>query len=96
MGLTDYPYRSLKLLIHVNFIAYGERNGPLNPFQWRQANLNLPVDESYTPKLPLVMKVISDGYLATDVFIYVDDSCIIAHSDMVCWQAAERFCFIYN
>ena len=64
MGLTDSPYRSLKLLIHVKFIAYGDRNDPLNPLQWRHVNLNLPVDESYTPKLPWVIKVRSDGHIA--------------------------------
>ena len=29
MGLTYSPYRSLQLLIHVKFIAYGERNDML-------------------------------------------------------------------
>ena len=63
MGLIDSPYRSLQLLIHVKFIAYGDKNDPLNPLQWRHVNLNLPVDESYTPKLPWVIKVRSDGHI---------------------------------
>ena len=72
MGLIDSPYQSLQLLVHVNFIAYGERKDPLNSFQWSHAKLNLPGDKSYTPKLPWVMKVRSDGHLAIEVFIYVD------------------------
>ena len=32
MGLTDPPYQSLQLLIHVKFIAYGERKDKLNHF----------------------------------------------------------------
>ena len=91
MGLTYSPYQSLKLLINEKFIAYGDRNYLLKPFQWSHANLNLPGDKSYTPKLPWVMKVRSDGHLASEVFIYVDDGRIIAHSELVCWQAAKRF-----
>ena len=31
-----------------------------------------------------------------EVFIYVDDGCIIAHSELVCWKAANKFCSICN
>ena len=85
MSLTDSPYRSLQLLIYFRFISYGERKDALNPFQWSNAKLNLPGDKSYTPKLPWVTKVRSDGHLASELFIYVDDSRIIAHSELVCW-----------
>ena len=43
-----------------------------------------------------MVKLISDGHLASEVFIYVDYGRIIAHSDLVCWQAAKRFCLICN
>ena len=79
MSITDSHYQSLQLLIHAKFIAYGERKDALNPFQWCHAKLNLPGDESYTPKIPWVMKLRSDGHLASEVFIYVDDGRIIAH-----------------
>ena len=81
----------MQLLIHVNFIDYGERKDALNLLQWSHAKMNLPVDKSYTSKLPWVTKVRSDGHLASEVFIYVDDGRIIAHSELVCWQAAKRF-----
>ena len=58
--------------------------------------MNLSGDESYTPKLPWVMKVRSDGHLASEVFIYVDGGLIIAHSKLVCWQAAKKFCSTCN
>ena len=73
MGLIDSLYQSLQLLIHAKFIAYGERKDTLKPFQWSHANLNLPGDESYTPKITWVTKVRSDGHLESEVFIYVDD-----------------------
>ena len=84
MGLAESPYRSLQLIFHVKSIAYGEMNDPLNPFQWSHAKLNLPGDESYTPKLTWVIKLISYGHLTSGVFIYVDDGLIIAHSELVC------------
>ena len=45
-GLTDSSYQYLKLLIHVNFIAYGDRKDALYPLQWSHSKLNLPGDES--------------------------------------------------
>ena len=96
MGLTDSLYRYLQLLIDVKFIDYGERKDPLKPFQWSQAKLNLTRDEYYTPKLPWVMKVSSGGHLASEVFIYVDDGHIIAHLELVCWQAANIFFQLSN
>ena len=85
MGLTDSPDQFLQLLIHVKFIAFVERKDALNSFQWIHAKINLTGDESYTPKLPWVMKVGSDGHLSIEVFIYVDDGHIISHSGFVCW-----------
>ena len=91
MGLTDYPYQYLQLLIHVKFIAYGDIKDTLNPFQLSHSKLNLRGDEPYTTKLHWVMKVRSYGHLASEVFIYVDEGHIISHSELVYWQAAKRF-----
>ena len=91
MFLTDSPYQSLQLLIHVKFIAYRDRNDQLNPFQWSHDKMKLPGDESYTPKITCTMKVRLDGNLSSEVFICVDDGHIIAHSELVCWKAAKRF-----
>ena len=96
MGLIDSPYLSLQLMTHVKFIAYGERKDSLNPFQWSHAKLNLPGDESYTPKFPWVTKVSLYGHLASDVLIYVDEGRIIAHSELLCWQAEKRICSTFN
>ena len=52
MELIDSPNISPQLLIHVKFIAYGEINDPLKPFQCRYSNMKLPGEESYTPNLP--------------------------------------------
>ena len=42
------------------------------------------------------MKVRSDGHLAIKVFIYVDYGHIIAHSELVCWQAENISSSICN
>ena len=52
MGLTEFPYQSLELLIHVKLIFYGERKYALNSFMWIHSKLNLPGNESYTHKFP--------------------------------------------
>ena len=96
MGLTESPYRYLQLLIHVKFIAYVEIKDTLNPFHWSHAKLNLKVDEPYTHKIPWVMKLRLDGHLSSGMFIYVDESRIISHSELVCWQAAKKFCSSCN
>ena len=91
MGLIDSPYQYLQLLIHVKFIVYGERKDALNPFQRSHTKMNLPGDESYTPKLPWMTKVRLDGNLKSEVFIYHDDGRILAHSELVFWQAAKIY-----
>jgi hypothetical protein len=39
-----------------------------------------------------VYKVRSDGHIASDVFLYVDDGRLTGHDEEQCWQAARRFC----
>ena len=96
MGLTKYPYRSLLFIINAKFIVYREINDPIKLFQCRNAKMNIPGDKSFTPKLPWLMKVGSDGYLGSCLFIYVDYGCIIAHLYLVYWQAAKRVFSICN
>ena len=54
-------------------LAYGDRSDPHNPLQWEKVLLNLPGSEHYDPRLPWVMKVRSDGKIACEIYIYVDD-----------------------
>ena len=96
MGLTDSPYRSLQLLIKAKHIAYENHKGEANPFKWASVRLNLPGSESYDPKLPWVMKVRSDGHLACEIYIYVDDGRITGWSREETWKAARWFCAICN
>ena len=55
------------------FIAYGEKLNRKNLFQWEMVKLNLPGSDSYNPQFPWVVKVRTDGELACEVYIYVND-----------------------
>jgi len=91
MGLRDSPYRSLQLMLMAKQLSYGKRTDPNNPFAWERVVLNLPGSETYDPSLPWVMKIRSDGHLACEVYVYVDDGRITGWCKMECWRAARRF-----
>jgi hypothetical protein len=51
----------------------GDRRALDNPFHWEKVVFNLPGSKGYQADLPWVMKIRSDGELAAEVFVYVDD-----------------------
>lgn len=91
MGMRDSPYRSMQMMLMAKNCAYGNRCDPSNPFRWERVILNLPGSEGYDPSLPWVMKVRSDGHLACEIFVYVDDGRITGWCKLECWRAAQRF-----
>jgi hypothetical protein len=91
MGMRDSPYRSIQMVLVAKVMAYGNREEPNNPFQWQKIVLNLPGSEQYDARLPWVMKVRSDGKLACEIYIYVDDARITGWCKLECWKATRRF-----
>ena len=91
MGMRDSPYRSMQMMLMAKYLAYGNRNDTTNPFRWERVVLNLPGSKGYDPSLPWVMKVRSDGHLACEIFVYVDDGRITGWCKLECWRAAQRF-----
>ena len=73
MGLKDFPYISLQLLIKAKSIVHGNRHLINNHFQLSEVILNLPGSTMYDPKMPWVYKKRLDGNLACEIYIYVDD-----------------------
>ena len=53
------------------------------PFHWDHVELNL-----YRADLPWVMKIRSGGFLAAEIFVYVDDGRMVAFSPDLAWRAA--------
>jgi hypothetical protein len=74
MGLKSSPYQAVSAMSVANEVIKGDRFHEANAYQWVRVRLNLPGDPSYDPtNLPRVSKVQSDGKLAADLFIFVDD-----------------------
>ena len=94
MGLRDSPYRSLQLMTKAKYAAYGNRRCPKNPFRWEKVILNLPGAKDYDPTLPWVCKLRSDGKIACDKYIYIDDGRLTGPTKLEAWLAARRVCSV--
>ncbi len=77
--------------MHLKYEIYGNRRDPRNPYRWDKVKLNLPGSKGYRSDLPWVMKVRSDGHLAAEIFVYVDDGRLTGHSLELTWKAARTY-----
>jgi hypothetical protein len=91
MGLRDSPYRSLQWQVRLKLVVYADRWNPANPFHWDHVRLNLPGSPGYRADLPWVMKIRSDGTIAAEIFVYVDDGRAVGHSAELAWRAARCY-----
>jgi hypothetical protein len=91
MGLRDSPYRSLQWQVRLKLVVYADRRNPANPFHWDHVRLNLPGSPGYRADLPWVMKIRSDGTIAAEIFVYVDDGRAVGHSAELAWRAARCY-----
>jgi len=62
-----------------------------NVSRYSPVNLNLPGTVDYRPYLPWVFKTHSEGMLACDLFIYVDDSHTTGPTEEECWAASRQY-----
>ncbi len=53
--------------------------------------LNLPGSRGYRADLPWVMKIRADGFLAAEIFVYVDNGRVVANSPDLAWRAAWAY-----
>ena len=70
---------------------YGHRWDLSNPFHWDHVVLNLPGSRGYRADLPWVMKLRADGFLAAEIFVYVDDGRVVAYLPDLAWRAARAY-----
>jgi hypothetical protein len=91
MGLRDSPYRSLLWQVRLKMEVYGNRKDVLNPFHWDHVEFNLPRSKGYRSDLSWVMKIRIDGFLAAEIFVYVDNGRVVAYSSELAWQAARAY-----
>jgi hypothetical protein len=75
MGLTSSPYQACQGMAFAEEVIRGDRHNPLNIFWWDLVRLNLPGSQTYDPAKPSVSKIrSSDGHIAVDFCMFVDDA----------------------
>ena len=78
-------------------VIKGDRLDSDNIFCWDVVRLNLPGSDDYDPTLPWVSKVrMSDGKIAADLFIYVDDARSTGSNYEESRMAARRTASTFN
>ena len=74
MGITFSSYACVQVSLRLKWKILGDRYNPNNPYQWSRVELNIPGTPSYDQTKSWIMKIRIDGAIATDLYIYVDDS----------------------
>jgi hypothetical protein len=91
MGLTSSPYQSVQGMAFAEEVIFGDRHDSSNPYRWDHIQMNLPGQVDYNPSLPWVSKVRDeDGWIASDLFSFVDDLRPTSTSKKEGWKAARR------
>jgi hypothetical protein len=91
MGLKSSPYQAIQAILVGKEIVRGDQKDPKNAFRWDDVRLNLPGSKNYDPKYPSVLKIrLTDGKIAADLFVYVDDARITGPTEEECWAATRQ------
>jgi hypothetical protein len=97
MGLKSSPYQAVQAMMVAKDVIRGDRHDPKNVFRWDSVRLNLPGSSTYDPALPWVSKIrLSDGQIAADLFVYVDDARTTGATEEECVQATRRVASVLN
>ena len=91
-GQTDSPGRSIQMSVKGKQLAYGNHTDSSNPYHWEKIELNLPGDCGYDATKPWVSKRHSNGRLACDCSVYVDDGRHMGPDKPLCWRATQKIC----
>jgi hypothetical protein len=90
MGLRTSPYAAVQGILIAEEVLLGNPLDEQNIFRWARVRFNLPGSQSYDPSKSWVCKVRSDGQVAANVFIYVDDIRSSAPTLEEAWTASQR------
>ena len=97
MGLTSSPYQCVQAMAFAEEVIRGDRRDTNNIYHWSTVRMNLPGSPNYKPGLTWVSKIRgTDGKLACDLFIYVDDLRPTGNSKLESWRAGRRAASISN
>lgn len=72
-GCMCSPYLAYQGECRISEMARGDPADPGNPFQYSRVLVNLPMTRTYDASLPRLMLLRSDGELASQVKLYIDD-----------------------
>jgi hypothetical protein len=91
MGLRSSPYLSVQSAARMKRAFLGNRRDEIsNPFQWDRVITNLPGTPEYNASLPWIMKARTDGLIAVDLHVYIDDVRITGPTQALVWEAGSR------
>jgi hypothetical protein len=91
MGFKWSPYQCTQGMMVLDEVIGGDRLDPGNVFRWDRVRLYLLGSPTYDPTLPWVSKVRnSDGKVATDQVIYVDNIRPTGNGKEEVWKATRR------
>lgn len=96
MGLKSSPYQAIQAVLVAEEVIKGDRTSSENVFHWSDIRLNIPGSDDYDPTKPWVSKIRLDGWIAADMFIYVDDARTTGATYEQCWKAARRTASVLN
>jgi hypothetical protein len=90
MGLRPSPYQTVRGMMVAEEVIRGDPSDPNNVFRWDHVEENLPATDGYDPTRAWIVRVRSDGTLASDLFTYVDDQRCTGATEQECWLAERR------
>lgn len=97
MGFRSSPYQAVQGILWAEEMIFGNPTDATNVFRFDSVILNLPGCSSYEPARPWVYKFRrTDGVIACDLFIYVDDLRPTGPSEPECWAAARKAAAVCN
>lgn len=91
MGLKPSPYQAVAGALHFKRVLLGDPSDETNVYQWSRVVVNIPGSVDYQVGKPWVYKERADGFMATDVCIYVDDGRSTAKDEETAWLASSKF-----
>jgi hypothetical protein len=97
MGLKSSPYQAVQAMLVAKEVVRGDWKDPKNAYRWDEVRMNLLGMHSYDPGLPWVSKIrLTDGTIAADLFVYVDDARITGATKDDCCTATCQAGSIFN
>jgi len=95
MGFKMSPYNAGQAMLFAEEFSRGKPS--CNCFHFDEVRFNIPGSTNYDPTLPWVFKFnVSDGCIANDYFVYVDDVRATGNSYDACWLAVQTVASHYN